>query len=109
MLYFSYGCNKYIQNATHLVNNFSFSLLDHFYSNKDTSHISFHILIHDISDHVPIVTITKNIKSLKQFCNKYKRDTKHFVADEFFIDLDQGWTNYGPQRSSLRPTMGLNK
>ena len=67
----------------------SSSLLDHFYSNKDASHISSHILIHDISDHLPIVTITKDTKPLKQFCNKYKRDTKHFVAEEFLIDLDQ--------------------
>ena len=53
--------------------------------------------MHDICDHLPIVTITKNTKPLKQFCNKSKRDTNHFVAEEFFIDLDQGWANYGPR------------
>ena len=82
-------CNQYIQNATHVVNDSPSYLLDHFYSNKDASHISSHILIHDISDHLSIVTITKDTKPLQQFCNKYKRDTKHFVAEEFLIDLDQ--------------------
>ena len=64
---------------------------------KMQSHISSHILIHDISDHLPIVTITKNTKPLKQFCNKYKRDTKYFVAEEFLIDLDQGWLTFFPK------------
>ena len=63
---FSYGCNQYIQNATHAVNDSPSSLLNHFHSNKDVSNISSHILIHDISDHLPIVTI-KNTKTFKQF------------------------------------------
>ena len=61
---YSYGCKQYVLNNTHIVKDTPTSLLDHFYSNYEESTITSHILLSDISDHLPIITIVKNFRPL---------------------------------------------
>ena len=85
----SYGCKQYVKNATHLVNNTPVSLLDHFYSNYETGNINSHILLDDISDHLPVLTTIEKVEILKNYSTLYMHDTRNFNAEEFLIDLNE--------------------
>ena len=85
----SYGCKQYVKNATHFANNTSVSLLDHFYSNYETGNINSHILLDNISDHLPVLTTIEKVEILKNYSTLYMHDKRNFDAEEFRIDLNE--------------------
>ena len=86
---YSYGCKQYVLNNTHIVKDTPTSLLDHFYSNYEESTITSHILLSDISDHLPIITIVKNFRPPTNISTEYRRCTKHFDAEKFLVNLSE--------------------
>ena len=83
------GFQQLVSSPTHYSHiNSSFSLIDHFYSNKIMNDIQIKILIHDISDHFPIlININKSVSKQPQYKYYTKRDMKHFKSDEFVDDV----------------------
>ena len=83
------GFNQLVNSPTRFSpQNNSFSLIDHFYSNQILNDINTKVLIHDISDHFPILvkintSLPKSIKSKYYF----KRDMKGFNSENFVNDV----------------------
>ena len=71
-----HGCNQYVQNAAHVVNDFLSSLLYHLYSNNESYKILSHTLISDISNHLPIVTTVTNLIPINKPLHNYQQDNK---------------------------------
>ena len=46
-------------------------------------------LLSDISDHLPIITIVKNLGPPTNISTEYRRCTKHFDAEKFLVDLSK--------------------
>ena len=86
---YSYGCKQYVSNNTHIVKYTPTSLLDYFYSNYEESTITSHILLSDISDHLPIITIVKNFRPATNISTEYRCCTKHFDAEKFLVNLSE--------------------
>ena len=82
----SLGCKQMIQHATR-VSSHSSSLIDHFYSNNKSNEICSRILLSDLSDHFPIISVIKGPKPIKKNMSLYVRNTKNFVAEDFLNDL----------------------
>ena len=83
---YSLGSKQLIENATRLSD--TPSLLDHFYSNTTANEVASHIILSDISHHLPIVTFMKKLKPIKKSSNIYTRNMKCFIADQFLEDLE---------------------
>ena len=58
----SMGCFQVIMSPTRITANSS-SLLDHIYTNNHNQHILSHALYSDISDHLPVLIMSKNFKT----------------------------------------------
>ena len=82
---FSLGCLPLIKCLTRIAHS-SATLIDHFHSNSITQKTNSHILIEDISDHMPIVLLLSNTnhKIIEQ--NIIVRDTKNFNTENFLIE-----------------------
>jgi len=46
-----------------------------------------YILMEDITDHLPVLLLLKNVKPKATYTNTYIRDTKHFNKETFSEDL----------------------
>ena len=46
-----------------------------------------HIILDDISDHMPILMLLNNLSNTNQELNIYIRDTKNFNTENFLIEL----------------------
>ena len=84
---FSMGCISLINLPTRITNQ-SASLIDHIYTNNVNYDIQSYILLHDISDHLPICAIIKDIKARKVSRANFTRNTTNFVAENFLLDLE---------------------
>ena len=79
----SMGCSQVIANPTRITANSS-SVLDHIYTNNYNQHIPTHALYSDISDHLPVLIMSKNFKLPKLQYKCYKRD---FIEDDFLLEM----------------------
>ena len=90
----SLGCNQLITSPTRINKTFhTSSLLDHFYSNKLENCIRAKTLIHDISDHFPILAIISenntNERLIKSSNKQFRiRNMKNFEESSFLKDLE---------------------
>lgn len=74
------GCYPLITKPTHFCKSLN-SLLDNIYTNSKFCPYDNGIIINDISDHLPIFTIYKNINNFKQ--NILKFDWNYIYNNEF--------------------------
>jgi len=52
-----------------------------------TQKITSHILIEDMSDHLPVIFLLDNVKQKPLVTNNYIRDLKNFSKENFAADL----------------------
>ncbi len=84
----SLGCKQYIASPTRITINSS-TLIDHFYSNLPEHSLKTKILLHNISDHLPIVACANIFEKILFSSTSYKvRDLTNFNADNFILDLE---------------------
>lgn len=84
----SIGCEMTINNPTRFGNNCTPSLLDHIYTNISKHDIYSGICAFEISDHLPIFFFVRRSMCHAKSEKKFKRCLKHFVLEEFLIDLE---------------------
>ena len=84
----SMGCSQVIASPTQITANSS-SLLDHIYTNNHNQHILSHALYSDISDHLPVLIMSKNFKLPKLQYRCYKRDCSGFIEDDFLLEMSE--------------------
>ena len=84
----SMRCSQVIANPTRITANSS-SLLDHIYTNTHNQHILTHALYSDISDHLPVLIMSKNFKLPKLLYKCYKRDCSDFIEDDFLLEMSE--------------------
>ena len=76
-------------------------MLNHLYSNYEAGNINSHILLDDISDHLPVLTVFEKVKILKKYSILYMHDTRKFDAEEFLIDLNESlYLNFSLQKDN---------
>ena len=83
------GCNQYIDLPTRidLAKNSS-SIINHLYSNLSDNTLMTKVLVHDISDHLPIAVCLQKLNKVKTHSNSYKiRDMSSFNVENFLADL----------------------
>ena len=84
--YSSIGCNQHINSFTRLPSN---TLLDHIYSNFESTELQTEILTEDITDHLPILAV---LPYQKKHTNKQQhyhiRDMRNFNKQHFLDELD---------------------
>ena len=81
-------CSQVIASPTRITANFS-SLLDHIYTNNHNQHILSHALYSNISDHLPVLIMSKNFKLLKLQYRCYKRDCSGFIEYNFLLEMSE--------------------
>ena len=69
------------------------NVTDHFYTNNLPHQATSHILLDDISDHMPILMLLNNIEYKSKESNIYIRDTKNFNTENFLIELTKEYHN----------------
>ena len=88
----SMGCSQVIANPTRITANSS-SLLDHIYTNNHNQQILTHALYSDLSDHLPVLIMTKNfivmLQIIKLHYKCYKRDCNDFIKDDFRLEMSE--------------------
>ena len=82
------GCISLIYCPKRITMNSS-TLLDRIYTNKVQNNISYYILLHDISDHLPMA-MTANLSVTRSTNRTVTRDTKNFILEDFLTDLALG-------------------
>ena len=85
----SVGCRLLIEAPTRSSTISKPSLLDHIYSNITKKTLLSKSCLFDISDHLPVCLIIKNLNSNKKSEIKLKRCMTSFVTEDFLIDLGQ--------------------
>ena len=86
----SHGCSQLVDNATRFSWKNNPSLIDHVYTNLNQDNIFTKTLVHDISDHLPNITLTDIFKPKVQILKpRLIRDTKKFVPENFLSDLQE--------------------
>ena len=85
----SLGFNQLVNCPTReTIHNHSSSIIDHFYSNQQHSKVNIKILIHDLSDHFPVLAWIENANLSKIRPKKQvRRDMKSFSEETFTQDL----------------------
>ena len=83
---FSLGCIPLIKPPTRITSS-SATLIDHIYSNNISSQTTTHILLDDISDHLPAILLLNNTKHNKAPTRKLKKDESNFNQESFILDL----------------------
>ena len=83
---FSMGCIPLINMPTRITNH-SATLIDHIYTNNVKYDIQSYILLHDISDHLPVCALINNMKTRTVSHKNFFRDTRNFVTEKFIEDL----------------------
>ena len=81
---FSLGCLPLVKFPTR-VSNTSSTLINHIYTNNILYKNTTHILINDLSDHLPVLTLLHTIKNTaKNVCTIHVHDTKNFNSEKIF-------------------------
>ena len=84
------------------ISNTSSTLIDHIYTNNILYKNTTHIVINDLSDHLPVLTLLHTIKNrAKNVCTIYIRDTKNFNSEKFLSDLEEALRNLSSEESSI--------
>ena len=84
----SLGCKQFITSPTRITTN-SCSLIDHLYSNLPEQALSTKVLIHNISDHLPIVACINIFNKIRFNPSSYKiRDMTNFNENNYLLDLE---------------------
>ena len=96
----SSGCLPLIKYPTRISSS-SATLIDHIYTNNATHVTTTYILYEDISDHLPVMLLLKNKTHKITSNNTLIRDTKHFVSDEFLMDLYDNFKNWQTVNQSV--------
>ena len=101
----SLGCSQKIEVATRFSNNFnSHSLLDHIYTNFNKFELDTKVVIHDITDHFPIIVSLKKAKALKYTSKQsLTQDFRNFNSDLFLSDLHNKLNNSLPVVNDTNP------
>ena len=85
----SLGFQQLVNSPTRFcpINN-SFSIIDHFYTNQPIDNVNTKVLVHDVSDHFPILAWIEKM-SIKKSHPKIntKRDMKSFKKEAFVRDM----------------------
>ena len=90
---FSLGCLPLVKFPI-LISNTSSTLIDHIYTNNILHKNTTHILINDLSDHLPVLTLLHNIKNTaKNVCTIHMCDTKNFNSEKFLNDFEEALKN----------------
>ena len=93
---FSLGCLPLVKFPIHISNNSS-TLIHHIYTNNIFHKNTTHILINDLSDHSPVITLLHSFKNTaKNIC-----DTKNFNSENFLNDLEEALKNLSCRESSV--------
>ena len=82
------GCENVMKKPTRITTH-SATLIDDICTNNTQNHITAGILIHYISDHLPIFILieTKNIKEVKSQKNTQRKNMNNIEMQNFFNDL----------------------
>ena len=98
---FSLGCLPLVKFPTR-ISNTSSTLIDHIYTNNILYKNTTHILINDLSDHLPVLTLLHTIKNrAKNVCTIHIRDTKNFNSEKFLGDLEEALKNLSCEEGSI--------
>ena len=89
----SLGCLPLIKYPTRISSS-SATLIDHIYTNNVTHVTATYIFYEDISEHLPVMLLLKNKTHKITSNNTLIRDTKHFISDEFLMDLYDNSKNW---------------
>ena len=84
----SCGCSQMVKESTRFMRNASPSLIDHVYTNLPERDTTIKILIKDISDHLPVLTIYQHHFNPSTNETIYRRDFTTFNAESFLNHLD---------------------
>ena len=98
----SLGCSQLIRYATRISPSSS-TLLDHIYTNNTCSEVGTHILLSDISDHLPVTVMVKDLKPTKVNLRFKKRSLKNFVPEEFLSELSMNFDSYNDEINEHKP------
>ena len=83
---FSLRCIPLIKYPTRITQTSS-TLIDHIYTNEVCQKNTTHIIQDDISDHMPVSILLRNIKQQKTISTDFIRDMKAFNPDDFMIEI----------------------
>ena len=98
---FSMGCLPLVKFPTR-ISNTSSTLIDHIYTNNILHKNTTHILINDLSDHLPVLTLLHTVKNTpKNVCTIHIRDTKNFNSEKFLNDLKEALRNLSCEEGSI--------
>ena len=93
----SSGCKLLINIPTRFADNCKSSLLDHIYTNLTNKNNPSGVCIFEISDHLPIFFIAKNVKCFSNKRTKFIRSLKNFNSENFVIDLQNKLSTIGAE------------
>ena len=93
----SSGCKLLINIPTRFADNCKSSLLDHIYTNFTNKNNQSGVCIFEISDHLPIFFIAKNVKCFSNKRTKFIRSLKNFNSENFVIDLQNKLSTIGAE------------
>ena len=93
----SSGCKLLISIPTRFADNCKSSLLDHIYTNFTNKNNQSGVCIFEISDHLPIFFIAKNVKCFSNKRTKFIRSLKNFNSESFVIDLQNKLSTIGAE------------
>ena len=79
----------------------SATLIDRIYSKIETRNATTHILIEDISDHLPTMLLLKNLTCKPISTNMFTYGTKNLNPEEFLIDLYNQYSKFFPNDWNL--------
>ena len=83
---YSLGCIPLITNPTRITETSS-SIIDHLYTNNISHKTDSFVILHNLTDHLPILA-SSYFKTIEKKSNSgYFRDTKEFQVDNFVEDL----------------------
>ena len=67
----------------------SATLLEHIYTNNASQQVSSHILLSDISDHLPAILMLRNFQPTKLSFRTRKRSMTKFVLEDFLTEMNE--------------------
>lgn len=105
------GCQQFVKFPTRFNSRSNtFSIIDHLYSNQPGTNLETKVLIHDISDHFPIIAwIKSNPLAYHKSTNHVIRDMKTFNRDNFLRDLEVELSQFEMEGDANRVFESFNK
>ena len=98
---FILGCLPLVNFPTY-ISNTSSTLIDHIYTNNILHKNTTYILLNELSDHLPILTLLHSFENTaKNKCTTHICDTKNFNCENFLNDLQEALCNLSCEKSSV--------